>query len=204
MSLPDLLDRILHLIQARIRRRQLSFPTSDQNPIRFSLPATLHLSIYGHHTPRNSTDLGPEIRPSSPVHPDLLYRLPPSYRIIPILLAILLISPRGRISPLLDLRCRVGVGAHTGDGGVGLLGGIRVPLRLLGYGRRVSGGRVGRVREVVGGVRLTLLGVFRGGFVIGFVYEEVVWIVGGRRCRRLYEGDIHIRPDRFERDPTSQ
>jgi hypothetical protein len=131
--------------------------------------------MYGHHEPRNSTDLGPEIRPPSPVHPDLLYRLPPSYRIIPILLPILLISPRGRIPPLLDLRCRVG--AHTGDGGVGLLGGIRVPLRLLlGYGRRVSGGRVGRVREVVGGVRLTLLVcVCRGKFVVGVRSEEVIW-----------------------------
>lgn len=123
------------------------------------------LRLWVHHrqsyAPEGSTHLGPEIRPSSPIHPDLLYRLPTSHRIIPILLPILLISPRGRIPPLLDLRCRVG--AHTGNGGVGLLSGIRVPLRLLllGHGRRVSGGRVGRVREVVGGVRLTLLGVPR-------------------------------------------
>jgi hypothetical protein len=89
---------------------------------------------------------------------------------------------------LLDLRCRVGVGvgAHTGYGGVGLLCGIRVSLRLLlGYGRRVSGGRVGRVREVVGGVRLTLLGEFQGGFVVDFACEEVIWLGVGRRCRRL-------------------
>lgn len=105
MSLPDLLDRILHLIQARIRSRQLS----------------------------------PKVRRPRSIHPHHLLdrHAPRSTRsgIVPVLLSILLISTLCRVS---SLWCALlGPGrAHPGDGGVRLLGGVRV-LLLLRHGRRV-------------------------------------------------------------------